>query len=1368
MFEKTLTDVVKGIRASKRNTALYISQCIAEIKTEINSTDLFTKANALQKLTFLQMMGYNMSWASFATIETMSSPRFGHKRIGYLAASQGFNQNTDVILLTTNTLKKELRGAVGGGMSGVYEAGLAINCLSNIVTEDLARELLPDLTNLTSHPQPYLRKKALLCLFKLFVKYPQGLRLTFSRVQQCLDDTHPSVVSCAVNVITELSDKNPRNYLHLAPAFFQLLTTSSNNWMLIKVVKLLGSLVPEEPRLARKLLDPLATIVRNTQAKSLLYEAVYTITLSLPYARKADGSMPASMPSIVALCAETLKTFVEEQDQNLKYLGLVGFGSLMVSHPKVLSSPDYRPLVLACLSDEDVTIRTRALDLLTGMTTRKNLRELVTQLLRHVDLATGEYKSDLVAKIIEMCSGEKYALLVDFEWYLDVLITLAYSQGIEQHGDLISGQIVDVALRVLPVRAYAVRRMADVLLDGTGRKKQKGLLEKEEDIMMDGTTRGECVMPEILPGAAWIVGEYSHLIETDSEIQYDVMSRGTYHSIIQAVMAPSNVDNILTSTQSVYVQCGMKVLAAASNAGKKCSDVELEACAETLTKSLPVFMQSVDVEVQERAFTSYHLLTSLGIIKASSLDGDNAFAPGLTPLDKEEEDESSEEESEEENAEGDLLDLVGSRPPASSNIKKTKKPSSSPATINSDLNLIAGGTLASRCRDVSKTLQYLLTPDPMKPVSAKAQRKKRLSPPTSLKLDLDAPINMSIFSSLLADERAQFGIGGGKLSIEAVSFTQQRPMRPADPTPVDTSFILSDSASTPNSGLVNNSNASQSFQHSGMTPQQRPQNQNQHDPFYLNSASPAMVEGTAFGSDPVQQSQTGQQPSSRFGTIQLVDGDDSDDDTHGRHKKKKKKHKKDKKQRKKDDIGLSFGDADFAALSGATEKAKSIPHATAALADLTVYSSEDDGDNDDNLLSMKPSAASKRGARSNEFKGLAKVDLTTPLRDDEVMPRNEHRVVPEKTVEEEESLGEEHGKKKKKKRKKEKKEKKKNGKKEEIETASIPSTATGDLLDFGGILSDGGAPTSSAAPTATPAPAAHPINSAFDDLLGLTAELAPTLPLAQPEEGIQGFTPIESPATKPLSSKKVGKSRVWQRGTIKASHAKQVSVSGGGRSFDWGNVSLEYRTQHAKAKGGGVGSALVILRVVNNTPDTALQNISVLLNGMDDPISLGDRVNAGSAVESNGKIGPFSYSASSPSLEIKGSLRLSGWSVPIKLTLPATMRLNPVAGLSLDAVMGELSANRWESHSAKVEVTSGLETAKAKSVLGSFLRAEEVDGGSSAHGTFASQTNAGTQVRVLIKVKESAGVANTVKVDIKCTDGQLCKSLISDVKKIIL
>jgi len=218
MFEKTLTDVVKGIRASKRDTALYISQCIAEIKQEINSTDLYVKANALNKLTFLQSMGYSMSWASFASIEVMSSPRFAHKRIGYLSASQGFTQDTEVILLCTNLLQKELRVASGEG--GMYEAGLAINCISNIVTEDLARDLLPELTSLLNHQQPYIRKKALLCLYKTFLKYPQGLRLTFDKIQQALQDSNPSVVSCAVNVVTELAEQNPKNYLPLAPAFF--------------------------------------------------------------------------------------------------------------------------------------------------------------------------------------------------------------------------------------------------------------------------------------------------------------------------------------------------------------------------------------------------------------------------------------------------------------------------------------------------------------------------------------------------------------------------------------------------------------------------------------------------------------------------------------------------------------------------------------------------------------------------------------------------------------------------------------------------------------------------------------------------------------------------------------------------------------------------------------------------------------------------------------------------------------------------------------------------------------------------------------------------------------------------------------------
>jgi AP-3 complex subunit delta len=128
---------------------------------------------------------------------------------------------------------------------------MAINCLANIATKDLARDCISDLVVLMNHSRAYVRKKAVLAMFKLYVKFPQGLRLTFDKLKDRLDDTESSVISTAVNVICELANKNPRNYLAMAPKFFRLLTTSSNNWMLIKVVKLLGSLVSEEPRLGK-------------------------------------------------------------------------------------------------------------------------------------------------------------------------------------------------------------------------------------------------------------------------------------------------------------------------------------------------------------------------------------------------------------------------------------------------------------------------------------------------------------------------------------------------------------------------------------------------------------------------------------------------------------------------------------------------------------------------------------------------------------------------------------------------------------------------------------------------------------------------------------------------------------------------------------------------------------------------------------------------------------------------------------------------------------------------------------------------------------------------------------------------------------
>lgn len=88
--------------------------------------------------------------------------------------------------------------------------------------------------------KPYIRKRAVLLLYKVFLNNPDALKPAFPRLKEKLEDPDPGVQAAAVNVICELARRNPKNYLSLAPIFFRLMTTSTNNWVLIKIIKLVN------------------------------------------------------------------------------------------------------------------------------------------------------------------------------------------------------------------------------------------------------------------------------------------------------------------------------------------------------------------------------------------------------------------------------------------------------------------------------------------------------------------------------------------------------------------------------------------------------------------------------------------------------------------------------------------------------------------------------------------------------------------------------------------------------------------------------------------------------------------------------------------------------------------------------------------------------------------------------------------------------------------------------------------------------------------------------------------------------------------------------------------------------------------------
>ena len=108
MFEKKLQDLVKDIRSFQQNKSALdgiISAELQNIKVELKQKDNRVKSNAVGKLTYLNMLGYDISWAAFHVIEVMSIHRFKYKRIGYLAATHIFPQNQELVLLQNKVWK---------------------------------------------------------------------------------------------------------------------------------------------------------------------------------------------------------------------------------------------------------------------------------------------------------------------------------------------------------------------------------------------------------------------------------------------------------------------------------------------------------------------------------------------------------------------------------------------------------------------------------------------------------------------------------------------------------------------------------------------------------------------------------------------------------------------------------------------------------------------------------------------------------------------------------------------------------------------------------------------------------------------------------------------------------------------------------------------------------------------------------------------------------------------------------------------------------------------------------------------------------------------------------------------------------------
>ncbi|KAJ5971137.1 uncharacterized protein N7479_001055 [Penicillium vulpinum] len=629
-FEKSLYDLIKGLRGHKGGENEYIQSSLRECKAEIKTQDMDKKATALLKLIYLEMFGYDMSWASFHVLEVMSSAKYLQKRVGYLGAVQSFRPDTEVLMLATNLLKKDIV------TSSIPNMSLPLITLPHIITPSLAMSLLPDLLSRLSHSSPVVRKKTVVCLYRLALVYPEALKLAWPKIKDHLmdDQEDGSVTTAAINVVCELGWRRPHDFLPLAPRFFELLVDSGNNWMAIKLIKLFATLTPLEPRLTRKLLRPLTNIIQTTSAMSLLYECINGIIQG----GILDGEENLQERDEVAtLCVGKLRgMIVMDSDPNLKYVALLALNRIVATHPTLVSMQ--QDVIMDCLDDADVSIRLQALELAAGMVSSDSLQLVVNRLLDQLQRASvpaaefvespespnaptlwpSDYQTDVIHRILDLCSQKNYSEILDFEWYVAVLVQLVgLLPPLESEDDwahpkeqeAIPNVRMNAALRIgTEIRNVAVR-VKGVRMEATRAAESLIFVDNRSTFFPSGSTIGDGVLGPI----AWVVGEYA---------EYLLSPNGTLMSLIDISNA-----SLPSRTLPLFLQAIPKVFVQISQTSQQGDfwKSEMSLLLARVVEFLEVLAAHPDLDVQERAIEFLEVLR----LAAEALTSDSQEIPFL-------------------------------------------------------------------------------------------------------------------------------------------------------------------------------------------------------------------------------------------------------------------------------------------------------------------------------------------------------------------------------------------------------------------------------------------------------------------------------------------------------------------------------------------------------------------------------------------------------------------------------------------------------------------------------------------------------------------------------------------------------------------
>ena len=421
-----LREFIKRIRACKtlEEERSLCNKESAEIRNLKKDTAQKLAVRSMTKCMAMSLLGYQTEFIHMTCISLLASQNFTQKRLAYLGICMLLDEKSDILLLSSNVIKKDLTS------NNKYIVAAALNTIGEIGTPDMCRDMCPEIIKCLNSTNPYIKKKAALALSKVVRSCPELIETIEHNLGTIFEDKNHGVLLSGLALVEQVFKAEPKTVKkykkYLSPMIKylkNLINTSyapeydvngiTDPFLQVRILEILGYFGRASSKENEELEALLNSIPSNTDTtrkntgNSVLYELVRCIF-------SYDSSK-----SLKSLGGSILGQFLANKDNNYKYLALNTLND--IAKIDIDTVQKHKNVILEFLKDPDIAIKRRSLDLTYLIVNTENIRQIVTETLDFINSTSNvEFKLELTSKIFY--SLEKYS--PSLKWEIDVLLKM--------------------------------------------------------------------------------------------------------------------------------------------------------------------------------------------------------------------------------------------------------------------------------------------------------------------------------------------------------------------------------------------------------------------------------------------------------------------------------------------------------------------------------------------------------------------------------------------------------------------------------------------------------------------------------------------------------------------------------------------------------------------------------------------------------------------------------------------------------------------------------------------------------------------------------------------------------------------------------